>query len=236
MTRNYAGIQHEHFRRAFDGPYTAAHDALDEAYYGPEETPGGRRSGGWRDGGARAFLAAGVGWRLAGGVMERTEDDGHTWTPTALTPQAVFRGCERFIHQSYQQAYQQQFTLVGPDKAAVEQLGVDEATLTSVVAHVKTAREAVFADLEDAAAGRATKAIGDLTLSSSAGGIEVRVKGGAPTRGAGSRDQQKTTLVRLLKYARDRAQLDEEPDLTDELASLAAEGFAIPIGPTGGKE
>lgn len=235
-TRNYDDrVQHAAFRRTFDPPYTAAHDALDDAYYGQEDAVTGRRSGGWRDGGGRTLQIGHVGWRLATGVMERTEDDGKTWAQTALSPQDVFRGLERFIHQSYAHAYRQQFTLVGADRAAVVALGIDDDNLASVVAQVKTNPMAAFADLEDASAGRGAKTIGDLTLSSSAGGIDVRVKGGDVVRGGGSRGEQKALLVRLLKYARDRARWDDEPDLTEELAALTADGFALPItsGETG---
>lgn len=234
-SRNYDTIQHAAFRQTFDGPFTVAHDALDEAYYGPELTPNGRRSGGWRDGVERVLLRGPRGFRLSGGVMQGTTDGGGSWSdlPSAPTPDEVFRKLERLIHVRYAEAYRAQFAVAGTLASAAAADGFTQARLDALVALVATDGAAIFASMDaairDWKAGimATTFAIGQVTFSVSGGRLRRQFGAGAVVAMAGTAREAMTRLVKIVKFARDRAEISARPDQSGDVAALVASGYDL---------
>ncbi len=248
MRRNYAGTQHGEFREAFDAPFTAAHDLLADAYYGPESEPDGPRAGGWRDGVERVLLVGQTGYRLLAGAMERSTDGGQTWTLLAESPEQVFRKLEQVVHHRYVAAFGPALVFMGAKAEAAEAAGFDAAVVDAVVAEPDAVAVLQAVDVAVKAWDKgeaATLDVGGKTVAYDAVAVaEVPLEGGGlieapiealPVEPIGKAEPSKadvaTALVAVSKFAiaKQRA-VSEAATSAATLSALRAAGWDLEIG------
>lgn len=234
--RNYDGVQHGEFRRTFDPTYVAAHDALDDAYYGPEPNGGGRRSSGWRDGVDRTLLLGQRGVRLRAGVLERSTNGGQTWSAiNGLTPKEVFERLQEYISKKYEANFAATLDLVGTDDSEATADGFTAARRAALVSAM-TAQ--VYADFDTAySSWKASQAsaftIGPITLNYSAGPpqkITRQINGGGVQNLSGTAAEAGKRVMRVMKWAKEKAIMQARAAINaTSLAQLESDGWTLDL-------